>query len=148
MKWPQKEMLLKICFFFDPFFISCYVLYFSPYECWWFIHFNIFYLVRQCQISVQHAKVIQIRPKVVKILCHPGYSTSTGQNGLLIRCKKKLRNAKLNFCYPKSQKYSHPYPLFQSDDPKIDDNIILLDNNDAVKKTGVYNIEGNYNFKY
>ena len=102
--------------------------------------------MRQCQISVQHAKVIQIRPKVVKILCHPGYSTSTGQNGLLIRCKKKLRNAKLNFCYPKSQKYSHPYPLFQSDDPKIDDNIILLDNNDAVKKTGVYNIEGNFTY--
>jgi len=103
-------------------------------------------IVRQCQISVQHAKVIQIRPKVVKILCHPGYSTSTGQNGLLIRCKKKLRNAKLNFCYPKSQKYSHPYPLFQSDDPKIDDNIILLDNNDSVKKTGVYNIEGNFTY--
>ena len=137
---------LKICFFFRPIFISCYVLYFSPWMRWWFIHFNIFYIVRQCQISVQHAKVIQIRPKVVKILCHPGYSTSTGQNGLLIRCKKKLRNAKLNFCYPKSQKYSHPYPLFQSDDPKIDDNIILLDNNDSVKKTGVYNIEGNFTY--
>ena len=139
-------MLENLLFFSTHFSFHAMYFIFPPYECWWFIHFNIFYIVRQCQISVQHAKVIQIRPKVVKILCHPGYSTSTGQNGLLIRCKKKLRNAKLNFCYPKSQKYSHPYPLFQSDDPKIDDNIILLDNNDSVKKTGVYNIEGNFTY--
>lgn len=75
--------------------------------------------VRQCQISVHHAKVIQIRPKIVKIQCHPGYSTSTGQDHVVIRCKKKLRKATLNFCHPKSRKYSHPYPLFQSDDPQI-----------------------------
>ena len=41
--------------------------------------------VKQCQITVKHAKVIQIRPKIIKILCHPGYSTSTGQDGLVIR---------------------------------------------------------------
>ena len=76
-------------------------------------------VIKQCQISVKNAKVIQIRPKILKIQCHSGYSTSTGQDILIIKCKKKLRDATLNFCHPKSKSYSHPYPLFQSDDPKV-----------------------------
>ena len=51
-----------------------------------------------------------------------------------------MREATLHFCHPKSKKYSHPYPLFQSDDPKVDDNIILLDNDSGVKQTGVYSV--------
>ena len=38
------------------------------------------------------------------------------------------------------KKVHHPYPLFQSDDPNVDDNIILLDNDQGTKETGVYKL--------
>ena len=40
----------------------------------------------------------------------------------------------------KKKLHHHPYPLFQSDDPNVDDNIILLDNDQGTKETGVYKL--------
>ena len=45
------------------------------------------------------------------------------------------------------KKVHHPYPLFQSDDPNVDDNIILLDNDQGTKETGVYT-HNNYDQDY
>ena len=40
----------------------------------------------------------------------------------------------------KKKLHHHPYPLFQSDDPNVDDNIVLLDNDQGTKETGVYTL--------
>jgi len=101
---------------------------------------------RKCQISVLNAKVQRLKPKLLRIICHPGYSTSTGQDQMVVQCKKALKSH-LNLCHPLKKKVHHPYPLFQSDDPNVDDNIILLDNDQGTKETGVYT-HNNYDQDY
>ena len=99
--------------------------------------------LKKCQIQVPNAKVQRLRPRILLVKCHQGHSTSTGQDQILIKCKKNFRS-KVDLCLKKVKKVKNyrPYPLFQSDDPNVDENIILLDNDDKnAKETGVYTLE-------
>lgn len=96
---------------------------------------------RKCHVSVENAKVQRLKPRLFKILCHPGFSTSTGQDHILIQCRKNIKT-KLNLCLAKSlTKIQRPYPLFQADDPNVDNNIILLDNDQGTNDKGVYKLD-------
>ena len=59
---------------------------------------------RKCQISVMNARVQRLKPKVLRIICHPGYSTSTGQDQIVVRCKKSLKSH-LNLCHPNKVRF-------------------------------------------
>ena len=65
-------------------------------------------------------------------------------NLLTITKQKKIKKPHFKYF---QKKVHHPYPLFQSDDPNVDDNIILLDNDQGTKETGVYT-HNNYDQDY
>ena len=94
--------------------------------------------IKKCHILAKNAKVNHVKPRVIKITCLSGYAASTGKTEIWVRCLKPLKT-KLNLCHKRESRIQRPYPLFQSDDPHVDDNIVLLDNEDDLnKKKGVY----------
>ena len=98
---------------------------------------------KSCHVRVPHAQMTRLGPYAFKVSCFQGYQTGTGQSEMIIRCKKSLKT-KVNLCYKNRET---PYPFFQSDDPNVGNDIILLDNEGLSK--GLYvlnNYEDNYEY--